>query len=77
MLLRGDYQYLLAQRVSVGVVVVSGDVLLRLEKSNASGRSHEFMNVNEKRNNRLSVDGLCGRKHFLPGCFSLLWKRVI
>ena len=29
-----------------GVAVVSGDVLLRLEKSNANGRSHELMNDN-------------------------------
>ena len=56
-----------------GVAVVSGDVLLRWEKSNANGRSHEFMNENEKWNNDSSVDGLWERKHFLPGCFRLLW----
>ena len=56
-----------------GVTVVGGYVLLRLEMSNANGRSHEFMNENEKRNNDPSVDGLCGRKHFIPGCFRLLW----
>ena len=49
-------------RGSNEVAVVGGDVILRLWKSNNNGRSHVFMNDNERKNcDDMFIDGMEAR----------------
>lgn len=60
---------------------VGGEVLLRLEKNNATDRSHESMNGNEKRNYDLFAGGMgASPSSFLlasGGCGSVSFRAYI